>query len=357
MDDYFIFDAHLDLSMNAMEWNRDLRKPLHQINSLEKGLTDKPGRENATISFEEMRKGKVGLCMATQIARYVAPDNPLPGWNSQAQAWAQTQAQLAWYHAMVEAGEMRQIKDLKDLQKHVDDWEKEESNTPLGFILSLEGADSIISMEHLERAWEYGLRAIGPAHYGPGVYAKGTDANGGNTPRGKNLLKKMESLGMILDATHLCDESFWDAMDMFHGAVWASHSNSRTLVPHHRQFSDEQYKELLKRGSVIGIAFDTWMLIPDWIKGESTPEGTGVSLTDVVDHILYVCELAGNTDQVALGTDLDGGFGKEQSPHDMESIADLPIVGELLMERGLTQAEVQKILSGNWIQFLTKVWA
>ena len=352
-----IFDGHLDLAMNAMEWNRDLRMPLHQINSLEKGLTDKPGRENATISFEEMRKGKVGLCMATQIARYVAPDNPLPGWNSQAQAWAQTQAQLAWYHAMIEAGEIKQIKDLDGLQEHVDDWEKEETNTPLGFILSLEGADSIISMEHLERAWEYGLRAVGPAHYGPGVYAMGTDANGGITPRGKELLKKMESLGIILDATHLCDESFWDAMDIFHGAVWASHSNSRTLVPHHRQFSDEQYKELLKRGAVIGIAFDTWMLIPDWIKGESTPKGTGVSLTHVVDHILYVCELAGNTDQVALGTDLDGGFGKEQSPNDMESIADLPKVGELLLERGLSKTEVQKILSGNWIQFLTNTWA
>ncbi|MEM6765039.1 MAG: membrane dipeptidase [Bacteroidota bacterium] len=351
-----IFDGHLDLSMNAMEWNRDLRKSLQEINRLEEGLADKPDRGKATISFQEMRSGKVGLCMATQIARYVTPENPLPGWNSPEQAWAHTQAQLAWYHSMVEVGELRQIKEATELHQHVSDWEEDDKNTPIGFILSLEGADSILSMEHLERAWEYGLRAVGPAHYGPGVYAMGTDAEGGITERGKDLLQKMESLGMILDATHLCDDSFWDAMDIFHGAVWASHSNSRTLVPNHRQFSDEQYRELLKRGAVIGIAFDAWMLIPGWIRGKSTPEETGVALSHVVDHIMYVCELAGNTTQVALGTDLDGGFGKEQCPYDLESIARLPKVGDLLLERGLSQEDVYNIFSRNWLRFLTHAW-
>ena len=74
----FIIDAHLDLSMNALEWNRDLRQPLKEINRREIGMTDKPDRGNATISFEELRKGNVGLVVATQIGRYVGPDNPLP---------------------------------------------------------------------------------------------------------------------------------------------------------------------------------------------------------------------------------------------------------------------------------------
>src|SRR6185369_7084458 len=107
----FIVDAHLDLSMNAMEWNRDYRQPISDIRKREKGMTDKPDRENGVVNFDELRKGNIGLVVATQIARYVAPDNPLPGWNSPHQAWAQTQAQLEWYREMELAGEMIQVKD------------------------------------------------------------------------------------------------------------------------------------------------------------------------------------------------------------------------------------------------------
>src|SRR5580692_9149455 len=108
----FIIDAHLDLSMNAMEWNRDR----------EKGMTDKPDRGKGTVSLPELRRGRIGLVVATQIARYVAPDNPLPGWHSPWQAWAQTQGQLAWYKVMEEAGEMVMIKDLPGLERHLERW-------------------------------------------------------------------------------------------------------------------------------------------------------------------------------------------------------------------------------------------
>ena len=92
----FTIDAHLDLSMNAMEWNRDLRLTAAEINARERarGLTDKPDRGTAVVSFPDLRRGQIGLVVATQIARYVALDNPLPGWNSPEQAWSQTQAQL-----------------------------------------------------------------------------------------------------------------------------------------------------------------------------------------------------------------------------------------------------------------------
>src|ERR1700754_2197975 len=73
----FIIDAHLDLSMNAMEWNRDLRLPVQAIRDREKGLTDKPDRGKGTVSLPEMRKGRIGLCVATQIGRYVGVDNSL----------------------------------------------------------------------------------------------------------------------------------------------------------------------------------------------------------------------------------------------------------------------------------------
>src|SRR5688572_26296168 len=109
----FIVDVHLDLAMNAMEWNRDLREPIHAIREREKGLKDKPDRGNGVVNFAELRKGNIGLVVATQIARYVAPGNSLPGWHSPGQAWAQTQGQLAWYHQMEEEGELRQIKNIE----------------------------------------------------------------------------------------------------------------------------------------------------------------------------------------------------------------------------------------------------
>ena len=105
-----IVDAHLDLSMNALEWNRDLTQEISEINAREKGMNDKPDRAKATISLNELRKGNIGLVVATQIARFVKPESTLPGWNSPEQAWAQTQGQLAWYEAMVAKGEMRMIK-------------------------------------------------------------------------------------------------------------------------------------------------------------------------------------------------------------------------------------------------------
>ncbi|MEO6327797.1 MAG: membrane dipeptidase [Ginsengibacter sp.] len=243
----FIIDAHLDLSMNAMEWNRDLRLTIEEINTREEGLKDKPDRGNATVSLPALRQGNIGLVVATQIARYVSPGSLLPGWNSPEQDWAQTQGQLAWYKAMEQAGEMVQITDLASIDKHISLWENNDHNEqkPVGYILSLEGADSLITISHLEMAWQYGLRALGPAHYGPGLYANGTDSTGLLGPEGKALLKEMERLNIILDATHLCDDTFWQALNYFNGHVWASHNNARALVNHNRQYSDEQISVLI----------------------------------------------------------------------------------------------------------------
>ena len=355
----FIIDAHLDLSMNAMEWNRNLRLPVEDIRKREAGMTDKPDRAKGVVSFPELRKGNIGLVVATQIARFVAPDNPLPGWFSPEQAWAQTQGQLAWYKAMEDAGEMVQINSLFSLEKHLDLWNDGTPNTnkPIGYILSLEGADSIVDVSYLQRAYDNGLRAVGPAHYGPGRYAQGTDATGFMGPKGHALLKEMERLNVILDATHLCDDSFWEAMEHFHGHVWASHNNVRALVNHNRQFSDEQIKELISRGAVIGGAMDAWMMVPGWVRGASQPKEMGASLDVLVDHMDHICQLAGNALHVGIGSDLDGAFGKEQSPYDLETIADLQKIPALFAKRGYSAADIDNIMHGNWLRFLRKAWS
>ena len=347
-----IFDAHLDLSMNALEWNRDLRWSVEEIRLSEKGMTDKPDRGKGTVSFPSMHEGNVAICVATLIARYVKKDSKIPGWNSPEQAWAQTQGQLAWYREMEKAGEMLQICSRKDLEKHLLLVDNTTSDLPIGFILSLEGADSIVSMKHLEQAYEYGLRAIGPAHYGPGTYAYGTDSSGGLSQKGRDLLKEMERLGIILDATHLCDESFREALDIFSGPVWASHNNCRKFVSHNRQFSDEQITELAARGAVIGVSLDAWMMVPGWIRGKSDPLTSGVTLDIAVDNIDHICQLTGNSLHAGIGSDLDGAFGKEQCPHDLDTISDLQKIPRLLYNRGYSNEDVENIMSKNFISFL-----
>jgi len=356
MADHLIFDAHLDLSMNAMEWNRDLRMSVSEIRAMEKGMRDKPDRGKNTVSLPALRDGNIGICVATQIARYVKKDSKLPGWNSPEQAWAQTQAQLEWYRTMETAGELVQITNFKSLKANLTRWKNDRGNTPLGYILSLEGADSIVDLSYLERAYENGLRAIGPAHYGPGTYAYGTDSDGPLGKKGRELLKKIEELGLLLDVTHLSDTSFWEAMDSYAGPLWASHNNCRSLVHHNRQFSDEQIMAIVNRKGVIGVALDAWMLVPHWQRGISTPEGMGVDLNRAVDHIDHICQLTGNSNHVGIGTDLDGAFGKEQSPMDLDTIADLQKLPQLLNARGYIHEDVERILSKNFISFLERIW-
>ncbi len=352
-----IVDGHLDLAMNALEWNRDLTQSVEVIREQEKGLSDKPDRMNGTVSLPAMRKGRVGLCVATQIARYVKPGNKLPGWKSPQQAWAMTQGQLAWYRSMEETGEMVQITDKEQLEHHLKLWENPTERTPVGYILSLEGADSIITLRHLERAYSYGLRAIGPAHYGAGTYAQGTDAVGGLNSKGREMLKEIEHLGLILDASHLNDTCFWESMDLFHGPVWASHNNCRVFVQHNRQLDDSQIVELIRRDAVIGVALDAWMMVPGWQRGVSTPSGMGVSLEQVINNIDHICQLAGNAKHAAIGSDLDGAYGKEQGPQEVDTVADLQKLPDMLKNKGFQFQDIENILSGNWVSFLRKAWS
>jgi membrane dipeptidase len=352
----FIFDAHLDLSMNALEWNRDLTWTVEDIRKSEIGMTDKPDRGLNTVSLDAMRKGNIGICVATQIARYVKKGSSLPGWNSPQQAWAQTQGQLEWYKEMEAIGEMKGITNLQEFETHLEQWKNSSEKVPIGYILSLEGADSMVTIDHLERAYESGLRAIGPAHYGPGTYAHGTDSVGGIGEKGKALLKKIMELGLILDATHLCDVSFWETMKIYEGPVWASHNNCRKFVNHNRQYADEQIQELVSRDAVIGIALDAWMMVPNWVRGESTPQSMDVSLKQMIDNIDHVCQLAGDSLHVGIGTDLDGAFGKEQTPYDLDTIADLQKVPHMLKEKGYLDADIENIMSQNFVDFIRRTW-
>jgi membrane dipeptidase len=367
-----IVDCHLDLAMNAIHWNRDLTQPLDLLRSREVGMQDKPDRGRGTVCFPDMRLGEVRLCVATQIGHSLSGKSPVQTWHSPEIAWAQTQAQIAWYHALCEQGELQQIttrESLDEFLKNVgissltsrgeptthDGDTSKSTRTPIGFVLSLEGADSLLTLDHLHRAFGYGLRLLGPAHYGPGRYAAGTDAEGGLEPRGRELLREMDSLKMGLDVTHLTDQGFWESLEQFSGPVWASHHNCRALIPGVRQLTDDQIRALIARDGVIGAACDAWMLYPNWKRGITTPQSSGVTIENLVDHIDHVCQLAGNARHSSVGSDLDGAFGYEQTPQGIERISDLQKLASALSQRGYAAEDIKQIMHGNAIGFLRRV--
>ncbi|MEX1232585.1 MAG: membrane dipeptidase [Planctomycetaceae bacterium] len=351
-----IFDAHLDMAWNAVEWNRDLMLTVDELRKFERqfpGLV--PG--DCTVTWPELRKGGVGITISTLLPRLHRKDKPLSHYQSREAAYGACHGQLAYYLAMEKRGAIRAIPDRQTLDAHVAEWEANPNgNQPIGYILSMEGSPSILYPQQIEEWYNAGLRLLGPAHYGPGPYCYGTGSEGGLNAEGRELIKEMQRVGVLLDVTHLADQSFWEALDIYDGPVIASHHNCRAITPNDRQFDDEQLKELIKRGAVIGAVFDAWMIAPGWTIGVTKPEESDVTLEKLVNHIDHICQLAGNANHCGIGSDLDGGFGKEQSPKDLDTIADLYKVAEILEKRGYSQADIEGIMCKNFVEFFRRAW-
>jgi membrane dipeptidase len=270
---------------------------------------------------------------------------------------------MAYYDALEKGGHVRIITDLVALDSHMAAWEAWDANEqadatdtpPIGIIIALEGADPILHPDELQEWWDLGLRIVTIAHYASGRYAGGTGTELGLTELGAQLLAEMERLGVLLDVTHLTDQGFWEALEQFNGPVLVSHTAARALVPHQRQISDEQIKAIVQREGVIGATGACcWALEPGWIHDVDTNEN--VSLDTIVDHLDHVCQLAGSSRHAAVGTDLDGGFGRDKAPRDLETIADLQKLSGLLAARGYSAEDVANIMYRNWVRFLHQSW-
>ena len=353
-----IIDAHLDLSWNALQGNRDLLRSAYTIRTQEVSTPGK-GRAQGTVAFPDMRQGRLAVSVVTLFARCTGQPSPHSDYASPTQSYGVAQGQLAYYRALDHEGHIRMIADRATLDSHIANWEAwEETGSddtpPLGFVISMEGADPILKPDQLEEWVGGGLRLLGLTHYGPGRYAGGTGTELGLTELGPPLLAEMQRLGVTLDLTHCSDQAFWEALEHYEGLVLASHNNCRALVPHQRQFSDAQLRAIFERDGVIGAAFDAWMLQPGWVSGQSTNEA--VTLNTVVDHMDHVCQLAGNSRHAGIGTDLDGGYGREQSPCDLDTIADLQKLAGLLAGRGYNGDDIAAIMHGNWLRLLRQAW-
>ncbi len=362
-----IIDAHLDIAWNAVSFDRDQTLEIEEIRKNEAVLSGS-SRGNNTVSLPELRHASIRVCLATLLCRSLPSELPDMDPNigeigqrkhegdilredldyaNPLHACAAAQGQLAYYRLLEQMDKLSMIRWREDLASF---WDQPKAWP--GFILSMEGCDPIMEPAQAEWWFEQGLRTACLAHYGPSTYAMGTGGDGPLTNAGKELLKEFNRLGLLLDLVHTADTAFKQALEIYEGAVFISHGNCRTLVPHDRQISDEQIGTVAARGGVIGVVLDEWMLVPDYFRGD--PQRTRATLDNVADHIDHICSITGSTACVGIGSDLDGGFGTEQTPTDLDRISDLQKLGDILNRRGYTEDVIDGIFHGNWLQFFLK---
>ena len=365
-----IIDSHLDISWNALSYDRDQLRSIAELRQAEAGMTGK-FRGNCTVSLPEMRKGGVGVCLATVLCRALPQyegggEGDLGALGDRARgevilrenldfanqtiACATARGQLAYYQLLEEQGQMRMIRDVKTLDEVWGMWRQGlTDDLPIGYIFSMEGCDPVLNPEHLEWWFDQGLRTACIAHYGPGCYAMGTGGDGPLTDAGVELVKQFERLGMVLDVAHIGDTALSQAMDIYTRPVFVSHGNCRALVPHDRQFSDEQILAIAERRGVIGVVMDNWMILENTRHDSSSK--TDVPLSKLVDHIDHICQLAGSVENVGIGSDLDGGFGREMTPSEVDTIADIQKLAPVLADRNYSDADIDAIFHGNFLRF------
>ena len=250
--------------------------------------------------------------------------------------------QLNYYEDLASQGHVRLILTQSDLRSVFEDQKR------VGVVLLMEGADPILSPENVHDWYALGLRILAPS-WRATRYAGGTHMPGPLTDAGRQLIGQLEKSRLILDVSHMSDESFFEALTLFTGRVIASHSNCRALVPTDRQLSDEMIHALISRGSVIGAVFNNPFLLKDWETGMVKSQ---VTLNHVVQHIRHICTIAGDALHVAVGSDLDGGFGVENTPMEIDTVADLGKLASALSNDGFSEEDVEAIMHRNWLRTL-----
>jgi membrane dipeptidase len=373
--DLLIIDGHLDMAINALGLRRDLTQSVQVLRDREGGA--RPARSAhqdsldrkvgpllplqgpATVSLPAMRAGRVGIMVSTVVCRVQAStsDSPCTARTREA-AYAVARSHLAYYQALVREGELAWVRDVGELDTCLQAWEEPTPRTPVGLILSMESADPILAPEQVPEWHAAGLRSLSLTHFGPNVYGHGTGSRGGLYPSAYPLMDALRRAGIVLDVTHAADLAFWQILEYWDGPVHASHGNCRALVPGQRHLSDEMIMAIAGRGGVVGMVFAEQMLNPAWNwEDPATHRVTATrSMSAVAEHVDHICQLLGSADHVSLGSDLDGGFGRDLAPIDLDTIADLQGFVGILRTRGYREEDVRKIAHGNLIRFFRRAW-
>jgi membrane dipeptidase len=346
MSSPIVVDGHEDIAYNRFTLNRDLFESVAEKRTRE-GPQPVHGKGSATVGYPELMLGNVRIVFATL---YVAPDRPDRApfgktYSNPQQAHDQAWEQLQYYISLASDPRVTLITRRADLDDVISS-----PDPRLGLVVLMEGADPVVQPNEVSEWFDAGVRIVGTS-WGKTRYAGGTGEPGGLTQLGRELLAEMERAGMVLDVSHMAEQSFFEALDLFHGPVMASHSNCRAFVDTDRQLSDEMIRALVARDGVVGTVVYNRFLQAGWDKKMGKD---AVGLEDVVRHMRHVCDLALDALHVAIGSDLDGGFGNESIPREIDTVADLQKLGEVLA-RDLSSADVSNIMGGNWIRFLRRV--
>jgi membrane dipeptidase len=341
-----IVDAHEDIAFNVLALGRDVRRSALETRRLEVG-TDVPERNGTCmVGLPEWIQGKVAVVFGTI---YVSPARKgrMSGpqiYSNAAEAHALGQQQLDTYRRLAdEEDRVALVGGQGDLREVLESWQTD--SPTVGIVPLMEGADPIRKPPEAEWWFEHGVRLVGLSWKKGTRYAEGDGAPGPLTDSGRELLEVMSELGMILDVSHLAEESFFEALDRFEGRVVATHANPRAFVPGSRQLSDDMIRRLAERDGVVGIVPVSYFLRRDW-------ETTQVTLDDVAAVIDHVCQVVGDAAHVGLGSDFDGGFGAEHTPPGLDTVADLRRIGPALGDAGYDPEDIDAILGGNWLRVL-----
>ena len=344
----FIVDGHLDLAYDALINGRNLQQSLQKLRANEKG---RHPAGIATMTLPALQEAGIGLVFATLFALPAERPTSESGYHTQAQARQMAMSQLDYYQRLADEDETIQLvytqSDLADVVDSLVEGER----PLLGIVPLLKGADPIREAEELERWIERGVRIVGLA-WDDTAYASGflRGSRFGLTKAGHQLLEMMADFNLIADLSHLSEEASLEVLDNYPGAIIASHSNVRALVPgSKRHLSDTQIQLLGERGGVIGISPYNPLLRRGHRHGDPREL---LTIDDVVAHIDHVCQVLGDAAHIGLGTGLGGSFGMADLPIGIDSVSDLKAIGTGLKVRGYGEGEVTAVLGKNWLHLL-----
>ncbi len=365
-----VVDAHEDLAWNALTFGRDYSRSAQAIRQAESSGAVPRQNGNALLGLDDYLRGNVAIIFGTLYAtplRYRFGDWDKLHYKDAAQAHKIYAQQLDYYERLAEEHpQFKLVNTRKDLESVLATWSpmspdvgrsRDASRSgsdqrQVGIVRLMEGADCIRDPKEVEWWVERGVRIIGPA-WSATRYSGGTREPGPLPPDGRRLLAEMANFRLLLDLSHASAESYFETLECYEGTVIVSHANPRALLkaPAHpeRFLSDDMIRRLAERGGVMGIVPYNRFLKAAWRLEDGK---NALRLKQVVAMIDHVCQLTGSAGHVGLGSDFDGGFGVECVPAEIDTVADLPLIGEELKEWGYAGSEVEQILSGNWIRIL-----
>ena len=357
-----IIDSHQDIAWNMLTYGRDYTRSAYETRQLEAGTVVPELNGDCTIGWPEYQRAQVAVIFATLFATPVRKKEvgDILLYADSQTAHRLYRDQIDFYRRLADShpDKFSLISSKKQLDNVIGDWSKpvgEDVSHPVGIIYLMEGADGIRSPHELAEWYELGLRMIGLAWAGT-RYAGGTSEPGPLTDDGRKLLSAMMDYNFILDLSHMDEAAALESLERYEGPVMATHSNCAALMKGsetNRHLPDTVIRGLIERDGVIGVIPLNTFLKVGWLRKRGSRREE-VSIDVLIAHIDHICQLAGDANHAAIGSDFDGGFGYQSIPHEMDTIADLQLIASKLIERGYRESDAANVLGGNWLRFLRK---